>query len=243
MAEYAGGYPVADVGPNDGSASNPPDHFACINAKIENAGDGASYAWRQYNDPNGAYLPRWINFAATATVERYRLVSKPSDVDVLTEVRIGVLSMTSGFDAGAALSFDLTLYKADGITSLGTQALVVRRNNAAGPMTPLIVHPLGDVDEAVFSGLTLTNAEVAAGLVIKIDSTSTEWAAGPLPNWDILAVDYQATFTPDTVVNSIVEGTSLIRGEAIGSSPLGACTGDSPIEGEVVGSSVFEQDT
>lgn len=234
MSVYTGGYPVADYGPNDAESwmyptslgmpagpASPPTNYYYSNGKITDNGDGtADVQFRQTEmilpEPPGGnpvQIPSWLKFDASAEVSKMRMVDLPTDLGTITAIKVRVVSISAGFTAGGDLSFPVTVYKGDGSTVIGTGNLTVARNSRTNPLgTEGEDHTTGDLDEIEFTSLTVSESDVGAGLVLKLDSTDAGagWGTGT-PEWDVQAVDLVITYTSDTVFESITEVESPIR--------------------------------
>lgn len=194
------------------------------------------------NVPNLTTGQDALGAAVTGLVQRLIVEDKPNNVDECTAVKVLIVQTTDDtFDpASGFMEFGLSLYKADGTTLLGTTTTHTPVDYDPAIVDPNPAGPFFNAQSYEFAGLSLSQADIDAGLIVEFDSTAPDgWVGGGA--WKIWALWLGYTYSLSVNPESIVDGISRIR-RAEGFSPISACAGDSPIEQAVEGSTRFDQD-
>lgn len=228
---YEGTRPAEDVGPNQATGSPLGLHY-------RGADKGSNPRQNGVTDS-----PPFLAFDATGKVEMLRLQPKPNYVDELSKVTLFLVQSTSGstFDpASGFMEFPLSLYKADGTTLLGTTTTHIPNDYDPGAAPAP-----GDYFEAQpyeFDGLTLDQADIDAGLIVKLDSSAADgWTGGG--TWIVYAVWTGNNFTPAEAIDPVVIVSAPIHTVIDVYAPIVDVDADGTIESVIEVSAVIDTDS
>jgi len=240
MAHFEGGRPVSDAGPNEFSGGSAGQHWFRLNR-------GSNPRLNQIAGPGN---PPFLSSNETGEVERVSIEAKPASVDECTQITVFLIqdTMAALFNpASGFMEFGISLYKADGTTLLGTAGAHIPND-----YDPTLVSDPGpegiwigwEAQSYVFTGLSLNQADIDAGLIVELDSTAPDGWVGPdsFTRWRVYAVWLGYEYTASVELDVIVEGASVIEGTCEGWAPIATARGDSPIVKQLEGVSVFEQE-
>lgn len=227
---FEGTRPAEDVGPNQATGAPLGLHYRGLDKGSNPRQNGVVDA------------PPFLAFDDTGKVERVRLQPKPNGIDEATKITVFLIQSTSGstFDpASGFMEFPISLYKADGVTLLGTTTTHIPND-----YDPTIPPPTDDWFEAQayeFDGLTLDQDDIDDGLILELDSSAADgWTGGG--TWFVYAAWTGTEFSLAEAVEPSVIVTAPIHTVIDVYAPIETADADAPIETEIEISATIDTD-